>query len=82
MNEVINYNELFNKLQKDCDAKNCCNAFKYITLDDLIDLNHLLDRVIIFCENTTEEELDQYECGHEIYKLYDLADTLFTRDLD
>lgn len=76
------YNELFKKLQKACEYKNCCNAFKYITLEELDELNYLLDRLLIFCENIDREELEDYECGAEVFKLYQLADTLFDRDLN
>ena len=51
MSKSVDYNELFSKLQKDCNAENCCNAFAYITLEELIELNYLLDRLLIFREN-------------------------------
>lgn len=77
----VNYNELFLALQKDCNAKNCSNAFTNITLEELIELNYLLDRLLIFCENIVTEELEDYECGDKVLKLYKLVDTLFSRDL-
>ena len=81
MSKSVDYNELFTALQKDCNAKNCCNAFANITLADMIELNYLLDRLLIFCENIETEELENYECGDKILELYKLADTLFDRDL-
>ena len=81
MSKVVDYNELFSDLQKNCAAGNCCNAFANITLGELIELNYLLDRLLIFCENIETEELEDYECGDKILKLYNLVDTLFSRDL-
>ena len=81
MSKSVDYNELFSKLQKDCVAKNCCNAFTNITLEELIELNYLLDRLLIFCENIETEELEDYECGDKVLMLYKLVDTLFDRDL-
>lgn len=78
---VKDYNELFNDLQKSCGEANCCNAFHCITLEELENLNYLLDRLIIFCDNADQEELEDCECGAEVLKLAKLADTLFTRDL-
>ena len=77
---MSDYNELFSELQKHCTRENCSNAFAYITLDELIIMNYLLDRLLIFCENIGTEELEDYECGDEVLKLYKLADTLFDRD--
>lgn len=56
-----NYNELFAELQKDCERKNCCNAFANITLEKLIELNYLLDRLPIVCKNVDIEELEDCE---------------------
>lgn len=81
MSKSADYNKLFFELQKDCNNNNCCNAFADITLGELIKLNHLLDRLLIFCENIDSEELEDYECGDKVYELYKLADTLFSRDL-
>ena len=75
------YDEMFKELQKHCDRENCCNAFSNITLEELIELNYLLDRVLLFCENIDSEELEDFECGDKVLKLYELADTLFSRDL-
>lgn len=77
----MDYNKLFYELQKICTRENCCNAFANITLDELVELNYLLDRLLLFCENIDTEELEDYECGDKILKLYRLADTLFSRDL-
>lgn len=79
MSKVSNYNELFADLQKNCNEENVFNAFSYISLDELKELNFLLDRLIIFCDNIDEEELEDYECGTEVLKLGQLADALFTR---
>lgn len=81
MSKTNDYNELFAELQKDCESKNCCNAFADIALEELIELNYLLDRLLIFRENIDTEELEDYECGDKILALYRLADTLFSRDL-
>ena len=81
MNKINDYNDLFAELQKECDFRNCSNAFANITLGELIELNELLDRLLIFCENIDIEELEDYECGDKVYKLYVLADTLFSKDL-
>lgn len=81
MSENVDYNKLFTELQRDCNRKNCCNAFANITLEELIELNYLLDRLLLFCENIDTEELEDYECGDKVLKLYKLADTLFSRDL-
>lgn len=81
MSKSVDYNELFSELQKNCNTENCCNAFANITLGELIELNYLLDRLLIFCENIETEELEDYECGDKILELYKLADTLFDRDL-
>lgn len=78
---MSDYNELFSELQKHCTHENCCNAFANITLGELIEMNYLLDRLLIFCENIDTEELEDYECGDKVLKLYKLADTLFDRDL-
>lgn len=78
---MSDYNELFAELQKRCHLENCSNAFADITLGELVELNYLLDRLLIFCENIDTEELEDYECGDKILKLYKLADTLFSRDL-
>ncbi len=75
------YDEMFMKLQKHCDIENCCNAFANITLGELIELNYLLDRLLIFCENIDSEELEDFECGDKVLELYRLADELFDRDL-
>lgn len=76
------FNHLFAELEKDCKEKEVCNAFEYITLGELIDLNELMDRVIVFAENADEEELEDMECGYEILKLYRLVDRLFTRYIE
>ena len=81
MSETVDYNKLFAELQKNCSSENCCNAFTNINVDELIELNYLLDRLLIFCENIDSEELEDYECGDKVLKLYRLADTLFSRDL-
>lgn len=81
MDKSIDYNELFFELQKQCNADNYCNAFADINLGELIELNYLLDRLLIFCENIDTEELEDFECGDKVLKLYKLADTLFSRDL-
>ena len=82
-NKMNNYNQLFADLQDSCNKENCCNAFSNITLEELKELNHLLDRLIIFCENIDfEEELAGHECSEEVFELYKLADELFTRDLN
>lgn len=81
MSESVDYNKLFAELQKDCDLKNCDNAFACITLEELIELNYLLDRLLIFCENIDTEELENYECGDKIIHLYELADTLFLKSM-
>lgn len=78
--EDINYNELFKELQKSCERENCCNAFRYISLGELEELNNLLDRLLLFCENIKREELEDYEFGNKVFELYELADTLFSRD--
>lgn len=79
--EVIDYNQLFTELQKKCDSENWCNAFANITLGELIELNYLLDRLLIFWENVDTEEIEDYECGDKVHELYKLADTLFSRDI-
>lgn len=81
MSGNVDYNKLFAELQKDCTRENCCNAFANITLWELKELNYLLDRLLIFCENIDTEELEDYECGDKVLKLYRLADALFSRDL-
>ena len=81
MSENVNYNKLFTELQRDCNRRYCCNAFANITLEELIELNYLLDRLLLFCKNIDTEELEDYECGDKVLKLYKLADTLFSRDL-
>ena len=81
MSKNVDYNKLFDELQKDCVSKNCCNAFANITLDELVELTYLLDRLLIFCENIDIEELEDYECGDKVLRLYKLVDTLFSRDL-
>ena len=81
MSKTNDYNELFAELQKDCKRKNCCNAFAGITLGELIELNYLLDRLLIFRENIDTEELEDYECGDKVLELYRLADTLFSKGL-
>lgn len=81
MSKNIDYNKLFDELQKDCIRENCCNAFANIGLDELIELNYLLDRLLIFCENIDTEELEDYEYGDKVLSLYKLVDTLFSRDL-
>ena len=77
----MDYNELFTEFERDCEEENVCNAFSCITLGELKDLNYLLDRVLIFCENCDEEEVEGMECGEHILKLGKLADKLFFRDL-
>lgn len=79
MGETKNYNELFAELQKECDRKQYGNAFSRITLEELIDLNGLLDRVMVFCENF-DEDFDEFECGAEMLDLYRLVKTLFDKD--
>ena len=81
MSKNVDYNELFDELQKTCCRENCCNVFANITLGELVELNYLLDRLLIFCENIDTEELEDYECGDKVLELYKLADTLFDRDL-
>lgn len=81
MSKTIDYNELFNELQKYCDDENCCNAFRHISLLELQALNYLLDRLIIYCENLNQEELEDNECGDKVLELALLADALFTKDL-
>ena len=77
MSKVSDYNELFADLQEDCDENDMCNAFSCISLGELIELNNLLDRVIVFCDNADEDEVDD----SNIFKLGRLADALFTKDL-
>lgn len=79
MNEVNDYNGLFDCLQKICNEENVPNAFGYISLEELVELNYLLDRLIVFCENVDQEEIEDCECGDKVLKLYLLADALFTR---
>lgn len=80
--EVSDYNELFKGLQKLCDSKNAGNLFRYINLYELEELNYLLDRLLLFVENIDTDELEDFECGNDILKLYQLADKLFKRDLN
>lgn len=80
--EVSDYNELFRDLQELCDSKNVCNLFRYINLYELEELNHLLDRLLLFVENINADELEDFECGNDVFKLYQLADMLFARDLN
>ena len=75
------YNYMFAELQKQCERENCCNAFRHITLDELIELNYYLDRLIVFCENLDPEYLEDLECGDKILDFYRLANNLFDRDL-
>ena len=77
--ETVDYSELFAGLQKECSRKDSCNAFSQITLEELISLNELLDRFIIFCENF-DEEFDEFECGAEMLELYKLTKALFNRE--
>lgn len=75
----MNYNEIFTRFERVCKAEDWCNAFSHITYDDLVDLNDLLFKLITFCENIDPEELEDYECGDDVFKLYQLVDTLFSR---
>ena len=59
--DSIDYNKMFSVLQEDCIRKNCCNAFAKITVDELVNLNNLLDRLIVFCENVDTDELEDCE---------------------
>lgn len=77
----LNYNEMFDNLQALCDEENCCNAFRCITLEELKEINYLFDRLLLFCEDIDEDELEDYECGDKVLRLCQLVDTLFTRDL-
>ncbi len=77
MEKVNDYNELFADLQENCDENDYCNAFSCISLNELIELNSLLDRLIVFCDNVDEDEIDD----PNIFKLAKLADSLFTKDL-
>lgn len=79
MSELKNYNELFAKLQKHCEWKNCGNAFSNITLEELIDLNHLLDRLLVYCDNVDQDELEDSICGDDVLNLCRLVDTLFDK---
>lgn len=79
-NKVNDYNELFHQLQLSCQENNCFNAFRCISFDELQELNYLLDRFLVFCENIDLEELDDYESGDDVHKLYKLVDTLFIKD--
>lgn len=81
MAKVKDYNELFYDFRKLCEENNVCNAFNCITLEELEKLNYLLDRLILFHENTDLEELEDYECGDKVIELAELADMLFTRDI-
>ena len=81
MSKTNDYNELFTDFQKKCDAENVCNVFSCITLNELEKLNYLLDRVVLFCDNVDEDEVEDLECGEYILELGKLADTLFTKDL-
>lgn len=77
------YNKIFVELQKDCEEKGYCNAFYQIHLADLIDLNYLLDRFLVFCDEVGKEELEDYgQCGDEILELRKLVITLFDMDLE
>lgn len=84
MDKCIDYNALFAEVQKKCSAKDWCNAFANITLDEAMELNYLLDRLLLFVENIGIEafENEEFEFSDEILKLYRLADELFTRDLN
>ncbi len=81
MEKVDYYNELFSQLQSWCKNNNCCNAFAFISLQEIIELNYLLDRLLIFVENIDKDELEDFECGNEVLKLYRLVDTLMEKDL-
>ena len=75
------YNYMFIELQKHCERENCCNAFRHITLYELIKLNYYLDRLLVFCENLDPEYLEDLECGDKIFDFYRLVNNLFDRDL-
>lgn len=79
--ETNNYNDLFNQFEKNCERENIPNAFRYIQYYELEELNNLLDKVILFVDNIDSDELEDYECGDDIIKLYELAQTLFDRDI-
>lgn len=78
---VYDYNKVFRSLDEDCKTQNICNAFHNITYADLMELNDLLDKVILFCDNISEEELEEVE-GYDILKLSKLVDQLFTKDMN
>lgn len=77
-----NYNGLFERLQKHCTVTKKCNAFAYITFDELIELNDLLDRLNVYCDNVDREQIENQECGDCILELDKLVDTLITRYLN
>ena len=75
----MDYNAIMQDFEALCEEKGCCNAFKYASVADLEQLNYLLDRVLLFCEEN-EETLEDLEFGDKILELAQLADALFTKD--
>ena len=75
------YNVLFLRFESYCVNNNWCNLFRYIQFDELDKLNFLLDRFLLFVENF-EGDLEDYEMGDEILKLYSLIENLLNRDLN
>lgn len=73
------YNALFGELECYCEFNNFCDLFRYAEFEDIKELNRLLDKFLIFFENF-EEDIDDYDCGDELNRLYRLVRELFDRD--
>lgn len=74
-----NYNPLFRSYELHCKENGLCNLFHYIEFYELEKLNFLLDRFLIFVENF-EGDLEDYDCGDELNRLYNLVKDLYDRD--
>ena len=79
-NQLYDYNKVFRDFDEECERQGICNAFHNISFADLLELNELLDKVLLFCDNVSEDELEDIE-GYDILKLRKLVDSLFSNSL-
>lgn len=68
-------------------GKGALNLFGNIEINDLRQLNHLLDRFLVFMDEldyylNDDNEIEDCQCGAEMMELKELVSNLYFRDDD
>lgn len=81
------YNEILNAFAAECQEEGSLNLFGNIEINDLRQLNHLLDRFLVFMDEldyylNDDNEIEDCQCGAEMMELKELVSNLYFRDDD